>query len=81
MAKAAKPQNQGRSYDAQDEAIDATEQAYRDALGDGLEIVLAKDVDNLGALADGLNALNVHGPKGQRWTEEFLGTELERISR
>ncbi len=37
---AAKPDNQGKSYDADWEILDPREQDYRDALGDGLEIVL-----------------------------------------
>ncbi len=73
--------NQGRSYDSDWEILDPREQAYRDALGDGLEIVLGGGVDTLAALVEGLNARNVHGPKGQRWTEELLETELERMAR
>ncbi len=37
--------------------------------------------DTLAAVAEGLNAHNVHGPKGQRWTEELLEAELERVAR
>ncbi len=37
---AAKPDNQGKSYDADWEILDPREQDYRDALGDGLEIML-----------------------------------------
>jgi hypothetical protein len=71
--------NQGKSYDADWEAIDSQEKAYRDALGDGLEIVLGDGAETLAAIAQGLNAHNVHGPKGQRWTEELLEAELERL--
>lgn len=73
--------NQGKSYDADWEILDPREQDYRDALGDGLEILLGDGADTLTALVEGLNARNVHGPKGQRWTEELLETELERIAR
>lgn len=75
------PPNQGKSYDADSETLDPREQAYRDALGDGLEIVLGGGADTLAAIADGLNARNVHGPRGQRWTDELLAAELERIGR
>ncbi len=74
-------QNQGKSYDADWEILDPREQDYRDALGDGLEIVLGDGADTLAALVEGLNARNVHGPKGQRWTEDLLESELERIAR
>ena len=75
------PPNQGKSYDADWEVLDPREQGYRDALGDGIEVVLGNGVDTLAAIAEGLNARNVHGPKGQRWTEELLESELERIGR
>ena len=73
--------NQGKSYDADWEVLDSQEKAYRDALGDGLEIVLGDGAETLAAIAEGLNAHNVHGPKGQRWTEELLEAELERLGR
>ena len=37
---------------------------YEDKLGDGLEIVLAEGADDLGAIARGLNEINVTGPRG-----------------
>ena len=77
MAQAAKIENQGKSYDADWELIDEREKAYRD----GLEIALAADAKTLSAIVEVLNDRNVHGPKGQRWTEELLETELERIAR
>ncbi len=73
--------NQGKSYDADWEVLDSREKAYRDALGDGLEIVLGGGAESLADIAEGLNAHNVHGPKGQRWTEELLEAELERLGR
>ncbi len=81
MGDPATPENQGKSYDAEWENLDPREQDYRDALGDGLEIVLGNGADTLAAVAEGLNTHNVHGPKGQRWTEELLEAELERIGR
>jgi hypothetical protein len=74
-------ENQGKSYDADWEILDAREQAYRDGLGDGLEIVLGAGADTLAAIADGLNGHNIHGPKGQSWTVELLQSELERVAR
>ena len=74
-------QNQGKSYDADWEILDPREQDYRDALGDGLEILLGDGADTLTALVEGLNDRNIHGPKGQRWTEEMLEIELARIAR
>jgi len=81
MAQAAKIENQGKSYDADWELIDEREKAYRDALGDGLDIALGADAKTLSAIVEVLNERNVHGPKGQRWTVELLETELERIAR
>ncbi len=81
MGDPAMQENQGKSYDADWEVLDPHEQDYRDALGDGLEVVLGGGADTLGAIAEGLNAHNVHGPKGQRWTDELLEAELERIGR
>ncbi len=81
MSDPASPPNQGKSYDADWEALDPREQAYRDALGDGLEAVLGNNAETLAAIADGLNAMNVHGPKGMRWTEALLESELERVAR
>ena len=52
---------------------------YQDTLGDGLEIVLAKGADGLAAIAQGLNEINVTGPKGERWDEALLASELERL--
>lgn len=80
MNDASKIENQGMSYDADWEILDAREQAYRDGLGDGLEIVLGAGADTLTAIADGLNDHNIHGPKGQSWTVELLEFELERVA-
>ena len=74
-------QNQGKSYNADWEVLDPREQSYRDAFGDGLEIVLGDGADTLAAIAEGLNARNIHGPRGQRWTEPLLEAELERVGR
>ena len=71
--------NQGKSYDSDWEALNGREQAYRDALGDGLELVLGDGAETLAQISERLNAHNVHGPRGQRWTEALLGAELERL--
>ena len=71
--------NQGKSYDADWEALDARERIYRDALGDGLELVLGEGADTPEGISDGLNAHNVHGPDGARWTAALLEAELERL--
>jgi hypothetical protein len=81
MGDPATQENQGKSYDAEWEILDPREQDYRDALGDGLETVLGDGADTLAAVAEGLNAHNVHGPKGVRWTEELLEAELKRVAR
>lgn len=81
MGDSKTPANQGKSYDADRAVLDGREKAYQDALGDGLEIVLGDGAETLADIAEGLNAHNVHGPQGQRWTEEQLETELERLGR
>ena len=81
MDDVSKLANQGKSYDADWEILDPHEQDYRDALGDGLEIILGDGADTLAALVEGLNERNIHGPYGQRWTEKLLEFELERIAR
>ena len=53
---------------------------YQDRLGDGLEIVLSKGADGLTAIADGLNAINVTGPRGEHWDERLLASELARLA-
>lgn len=53
--------------------------SYEDVLGDALETLVAKGVDSLAAFADGLNELNVSGPRGQAWTPELLASEMERL--
>ena len=81
MGDSETPGNQGKNYDADWEILDGGEKIYRDALGDGLEIVLGDGAETLAEIAEGLHAHNVHGPKGQRWTEELLEGELERLGR
>lgn len=53
--------------------------SYEDALGDGLEAVLATGVDSLADIAKGLNERNVIGPNGFKWTEDLLAAELSRL--
>ena len=79
MGDTANSANQGKNYDCDWEVLDGREQAYRDALGDGLELVLGEGAENLARISDRLNAHNVHGPRGQRWTAELLAAELERL--
>lgn len=52
---------------------------YEDALGDGLEAILATGADSLADIAQGLNERNVIGPNGLSWTEDLLATELRRL--
>jgi hypothetical protein len=54
---------------------------FEDRLGDGLEIVLSNGADSLGSIAEGLNEINVSGPRGERWDEELLASELNRLGR
>ncbi len=54
---------------------------YQDRLGDGLEHVLSDGADSLAAIARGLNEINVTGPRGERWDEDRLACELERLGR
>ena len=81
MVKSTVAENQGRSYDAAWEELTPQESAYRDALGDGLEIVLGDGAETIEEIVAGLNEHNIHGPKGQPWTKKLLETELERLSR
>ena len=81
MGNAGIIENQGKSYDAGWEALDDREKMYRDALGDGFEIVLGDGAETLADIVKGLNAHSVHGPKGQRWTKQLLESELKRIGR
>lgn len=56
------------------------EKGYEDTLGDGLEEVLKSGKTSLTEIVEGLNALNVHGPNGRRWTEALLKTEFARLA-
>lgn len=56
-----------------------TQKSYEDALGDGLEAVLAKGATTLDAIAAGLNEMNVLGPNGEKWTEALLAAEFKRL--
>ena len=55
-------------------------QTFDDALGDGLETVLASGAETLADIVRGLNELNVHGPHGETWTEELLAGEFTRLA-
>lgn len=81
MANSSSTANQGRSYNAEWEVLDDKEKRYQDGLGDGLETVLGAGAETLAEIVAGLNDNNVHGPRGQRWTEPLLESELERIAR
>ena len=54
---------------------------YENRLGDGLEIVLSDGANSLKSIAGGLNKINVSGPKGERWDEDLLASELNRLGR
>ena len=54
--------------------------SYEDRLGDGLEIVLNNGADSLAAIAEGLNEINVTGPKGERWDQRMIAAELKRLA-
>ena len=54
---------------------------YEDRLGDGLEHVLSNGADSLASIAGGLNEINVSGPRGERWDEYLLASELSRLGR
>ena len=73
--------NQGFGYDPIQRGLTDAEIAYRDALGDALEVVLGNGADNLAAIAAGLNALDLHSRNGERWTERLVEAELNRLSR
>ena len=81
MGNAGIIENQGKSYDAGWEALDDGEKMYRDALGDGFEIVLGEGAETLADIVKGLNAHKFQGPKGQRWTKQLFESELKRIGR
>jgi hypothetical protein len=64
-----------REFDTDPVAI-----AYRNALGDGLERVLAAGAETLTDIVTGLNANSVTTPDGTLWTEESLAAELNRLA-
>lgn len=68
------------NFDPNDYNADPVEQAYRDALGDGLEIVLGNGASTLSEVVQGLNAISVTSPLGKRWTEALLESELRRLA-
>ena len=53
--------------------------SYEDALGDALEALINDEPPKIEDLVDGLNARNVHGPRGERWTVALLKSELSRL--
>lgn len=54
--------------------------SYEDLLGDGLEALLGAGAQTLESFADGLAARGVHGPRGERWTDALLESELSRLA-
>lgn len=54
--------------------------SYEDLLGDALETLVAKGIDELEGFALGLNELHLCGPRGERWTPELLAAELARLA-
>ncbi len=55
-------------------------ESYEDRLGDGLEIVLADGAEDLAAIAEGLNAIGVTGPRGKHWDGALLAAEFARLA-
>jgi hypothetical protein len=72
--------NRKLSFNPDDFVADPVEQAYRDKLGDGLEIVLADGAETLEALSEGLNSLGTTQRSGGRWTTALLEAELRRLA-
>jgi hypothetical protein len=68
------------NFDPNDYNADPVEQAYRNALGDGLELVLGKGAASLTDLVNGLNAISVTSLQGKTWTEDMLESELRRLA-
>ena len=64
-----------------DEYLSEPPTKYENRLGDGLEIVLSDGANSLKSIAGGLNKINVSGPKGERWDEDLLASELNRLGR
>ena len=64
-----------------DQKLGEPRKSYEDRLGDGLEIVLSNGADSLESIAGGLNEINVSGPRGERWDEGLLASELNRLGR
>ena len=54
--------------------------SYEDRLGDGLEIVLTDGAGDLAAIAEGLNAIGVTGPRGEHWDGALLAAEFARLA-
>jgi phenylpropionate dioxygenase-like ring-hydroxylating dioxygenase large terminal subunit len=54
--------------------------SYEDLLADGIEALTAEGAAELDAFASGLNDLGVQSPRGARWTNDLLASELARLS-
>jgi hypothetical protein len=74
-------ENRDLGFDPSEYNTDPVEKAYRDALADGLELVLDAGADTLADVVAALNARSVCGPGGKSWTEEMLASELNRLGR
>ena len=72
--------NRKLSFHPDDFVADPVERAYRDRLGDGLEIVLGDGTDTLEGLAEGLNSLGTTQRSGALWTPVLLEAELRRLA-
>lgn len=72
--------NRKLSFNPDDFVADPVERAYRDRLGDGLEIVLADGTESLEGLAEGLNSLGTTQRSGEQWTPASLEAELRRLA-
>jgi Recombinase-like helix-turn-helix domain len=73
--------NRELGFDPREFDTNPVENAYRDALGDGLERVLDRGADTLAEIVQGLNAMSVSTRDGTPWTEATLAAELDRLGR
>ena len=81
MRKAPPRDCAGRRASIAETKLSERRKSYEDRLGDGLENVLSNGADSLESIARGLNEINVSGPKGEKWDEDLLATELTRLGR
>lgn len=73
--------NRDLGFDPREFNNDPVEKAYRDALGDGLELVLERGADTLADIVKALNDASVTTMSGAPWVEDSLEAELGRLGR